>query len=451
MFTSLRQNFAFNIAVRIVLITIITAACTYVLLTKKMLFAPLVMLLLIAGLSINLFRYIRNTTKYLSHLLSSLKENAYSDALSAQNITSETAGLGTILHEVSQEFSRVSLERELHFQYLQTIIENINVGILIFEPNGALQLANSYAKNVLHAAHIRELNHLKAVDEKLYHALSGMSAGDRQVLRLYFRDQPVQLSIQLKEIVQRNLTLRIFLMQNISAELDAKEMEAWQKLTQVLTHEIMNSVTPISSLTDAIHGIITSEGHPKKLDELDDDNLQDIQHSITTISSRSKSLMKFVNAYKEFSKTPEVKPELVDVVQLTQKVIDLFGADLQTNRIKLHFLPQRKVMEAKADRVLLEQVIINLLKNAIEAVSHDGEGTISLQIRRNAKLHISLSDNGPGIPPEILEKIFIPFFTTKQKGSGIGLSLSRQILRLHNGNLWVSSTIGEGSVFTIEL
>jgi two-component system, NtrC family, nitrogen regulation sensor histidine kinase NtrY len=450
MFSSLKKNFAFNIMLRITIIIAATIVCTYVLLTKRMLFVPVVMVTLIVFLSINLLRYIRSTTKYLSYILSALKESAYSDSVAANKLTTETAGLGSILQEVSDEFARVSLERELQFQYLQTILENINVGIMVLEPDGTLQLANGFTKKMLEVSHLRNVEDLKHIDEKIYDAAATMTAGDKRVIRIHPGEKVMDLSIHLKEIVQRNKNLKIFLLQNISRELDDREVEAWQKLTQVLTHEIMNSVTPIASLSDAIQTIISENGSPVDLRLLDHDRLEDIHDSVATISSRSKGLMQFVSAYKEFAKNPELKPEFFDVIGLVQKITGLFAPDLEKNKIRLQYHFQKIAIETKADPVLIEQVLINLIKNAIDAVAHDGTGMITVQVKKDLKVQVSVSDNGRGIPAEIRDKIFIPFFTTRAKGSGVGLSLCKQIMKLHDGNIWVSSTPEEGSAFTIE-
>jgi two-component system, NtrC family, nitrogen regulation sensor histidine kinase NtrY len=450
MFSSLKRNFAFNIAIRIAIIIGATILCTYVLLTRRMLFVPIVMVMLIAFLSVNLLRYIRSTTKYLSYILSALKESTYSDSVAASKLTSETAGLGSILQEVSEEFARVTLERELHLQYIQTILENINVGIVVIEPNGKVQLVNSFTKKMLEVSHVRRTDDLKNIDEKIYSAMQTMTAGDKQVVKIHVGEKVMDLSIHLKEIVQRNKNLKIFLLQNISRELDDKEVEAWQKLTQVLTHEIMNSVTPISSLSDAIQTIISDNGKPIDLRQLDHDRLEDIHDSVATISSRSKGLMKFVSAYKEFAKNPEVKPESFDLLRLVQKITELFAPDIEKNKIRLQYNFQKTSIETKADPILIEQVLINLIKNAIEAVPHDGSGMINIHVKKEFKVQVSVSDNGVGIPPEIRERIFIPFFTTKSRGSGVGLSLCKQIMKLHDGNIWLSSVAGEGSVFTIE-
>ncbi len=445
----IRKNFAFNIIIRIVLISGISILCTYVVLTKKMLFAPLVMMMLITLISVDLIQYIKKTTKYLSYVLSALKDSTYSDTATFQGLSHKGAAFGDILREVSQEFARVSIEKELHFQFLQTIIENINVGILIMEPDHRIRLANTHVKKMLDVPSLQSASDLLKVDKKLFDALTTMNAGDRQLLKLYVSEQLLQVSIQVKEVVQRQMNLRIFILQNISSELEAKEIEAWQKLTQVLTHEIMNSVTPISSLTDAIQSMITENGKPKDLKKLDNDSVDDLHNSIATISSRSKSLMKFVGAYKEFSRVPELKSESFDLVRLVNKVVDLFSPDVAQKNIDVNVNAARESMETKGDPVLLEQVLINLVKNAVEAVERD-TGRISIHIKKNINTQVSVSDNGPGIPPDVLEKIFIPFFTTKQKGSGIGLSLSRQVLKLHHGNIRVQSSPGEGSVFTIE-
>jgi signal transduction histidine kinase len=236
--------------------------------------------------------------------------------------------------------------------------------------------------------------------------------------------------------------------------LETREIEAWHQLIRVLTHEIMNSVTPISSLTSAMQLILTNEnGSSKEPAELTRENVEDVFDSVNTVSSRAKGLLKFVQAFKEFSQPLSLNLETIDMVALLRDVIKLLTPDFHQRRITLEFYHDTLQVVAQGDKGLLEQVFINLLKNSMEASPTDGTGAISVYIHTNEKDHvrITIGDNGHGIESDVLSKIFIPFFTTKAKGSGIGLSFSRQVIKLHNGNIKVQSVVGEGTVFTVTL
>jgi signal transduction histidine kinase len=242
-------------------------------------------------------------------------------------------------------------------------------------------------------------------------------------------------------------------MQNLNEELETKEIEAWHQLMSVLTHEIMNSVTPLISLTAAVQSILgASGGERKDLSNLNAENTEDIFSSLSTIQSRSKGLLSFVNAYKEYAKPMELRLEQADVVMLTQRIINLLSPDLQKYNIQSQVHYDKQSISAQMDTALMEQVIINILKNAIEATPHDGSGIISvvIKVKGDHQVSITVSDNGGGMDSETQRRIFIPFFTTKAKGTGIGLSLSRQIMKLHNGSITVKSKPGVGTAFRIE-
>jgi two-component system, NtrC family, nitrogen regulation sensor histidine kinase NtrY len=275
---------------------------------------------------------------------------------------------------------------------------------------------------------------------------------ERHVLKVHIGEEPVQLGIQLKEIVLQGDLVKIFTLQNLSNELEEQELHAWNQLMRVLTHEIMNSVTPIVSLSSAMKQIVTAEnGGKKAVDKLSEENLDDLSSSIEAIVSRSKGLLQFVHAYKEYARPIDVHAEHTNMTDIIQHVIRLFTPDLEKNQISLQVVREYEDVAAMADRVLIEQVLINLLKNAIEAVDHRGAGAITVRCMKdeNDIVHVMIADNGPGIEPDTLNKIFIPFYTTKPKGSGIGLSLCRQIMHAHGGTIRVMSAPGEETVFTI--
>jgi signal transduction histidine kinase len=288
----------------------------------------------------------------------------------------------------------------------------------------------------------------------LLEKINALKPDERVVVKTTVGDEPLQLSIQQKQIFLQEKRVRIILIQNLHSELEAQELEAWQQLIRVLTHEIMNSVTPIVSLSGAMKSILSlANGEMKQHNLITADNIEDLTSSVQTIESRSRGLMKFVSAYKTYSKPVDLKLERFEVVGFIQRVVELISPDLEQHKISLQWNLQHASLLAKGDVPLLEQVMINLLKNAIDAVPSDGSGKITIGVlkKTNDRIHISIADNGAGIDPDTLTKIFIPFYTTKSKGSGIGLSFSKQIMKLHSGNIQVSTSLQKGSTFTVEL
>ncbi|HMI65080.1 MAG TPA: ATP-binding protein, partial [Cyclobacteriaceae bacterium] len=261
-----------------------------------------------------------------------------------------------------------------------------------------------------------------------------------------------QLTIQATELRVRGSTVKLVTLQNIQTELQRQELEAWQNLTRVLRHEIMNSITPISSLTSTLreildHDLIKKEG----IYELKNEGAEDLREGLNTIESRSKGLIKFIDAYREYTSLPNPKIRTVRLKDLIEKVALLMRPELKKTTIRFTYSCESEYLTVQADEEMIEQVLINLIKNAVESLAGSDNGKIELngKYAENALL-IEVRDNGPGIIKEAIDKIFVPFFTTKKTGSGIGLSLSRQIIQMHNGSLSVVSEPDVETVFTLK-
>jgi signal transduction histidine kinase len=249
----------------------------------------------------------------------------------------------------------------------------------------------------------------------------------------------------------RGNTVKLVTLQNIQTELQKQELEAWQNLTRVLRHEIMNSITPISSLTSTLREILEQD-LIKKEDtyELKPEGADDLREGLTTIESRSKGLIKFIDAYREYTSVPQPKLKSIRIKDLIEKVAQLLRPEFKKTSIQFTYKSDSEYLTIQADEEMIEQVLINLIKNAIEALENVPNGKIVLTGTVNDNVVIiEVTDNGPGIIPEAIERIFIPFFTTKKSGSGIGLALSRQIMQMHNGSLTVKSEPDVKTTFTL--
>lgn len=443
------KNFSSNIIIRVFLVAGLATLLAFILIEGNSLFLPLVTGIALLICCIELIQYIHKSTRDVTHLLLSLRQNVYTDKLSATR-GAVSPDLAEIVRDVTDEFARVSMERELHYQYLNALNENIGVGILSFDEKQKLLMANPAARSLLMIPRLSTLNDLSFIDSRLPMLMKTMTASDKEVIGVTIGNDRLDLSIQLKEIVLDNKPVRIYLLQNIHAELQSKELQAWQQLTRVLTHEIMNSVTPISSLSDAIRTILTGNKSPKTLSDLTQENVDDVHDAVVTISSRSKGLIKFVQAYKSFTTVPKVQLSTFDLGIMISRVTTLVAAEVQKLNINFTFERSKESVFVTGDEVLLEQVLLNLIKNAMEAVDHHGMGRVGIRFgKTSSHVFISVVDNGPGVEPGIIDEIFVPFFTTRKSGSGIGLSLSRQIMSLHRGSVKVTSKPGEGAIFTM--
>jgi two-component system, NtrC family, nitrogen regulation sensor histidine kinase NtrY len=447
------KNFRLNIFIRVALIVGLAIAIALVLSQRPSLFIPAALALVLAGATVNLIIYIEKSNRDLTHFLLSIRQGAFTETFPSGKRGKKFEELSGALNDVVAEFARVNLEKELHHQFLEALNENISVAILTFDDAGKLMTINPAAKKLINLPFFSRLEDFKKVNPILLEKIQSIKPEQKIVIPLQINTVQQQVGIQLKEIVLQQKLIRIFLLQNLNSELEAKEIDAWQQLMRVLTHEIMNSVTPIVSLSQAIRTILsTPDGDPKSLAELERDNLEDVYSGINTIESRSRGLVRFVSAYKEYARPVELKIEDVDLTETIKNIVSLVTPDIEQRAIRI-IVDAPDHVHAKLDRTLIDQVIINILKNAIEAVKHDGTGQITLTLNKtvNDCIQLTIADNGEGMDTDTLNNIFIPFFTTKPGGSGIGLSFSRQIIRQHGGTLQVSSEAGVGTVFTIEL
>jgi nitrogen fixation/metabolism regulation signal transduction histidine kinase len=325
----------------------------------------------------------------------------------------------------------------------------VRTGILSYDIDGNIQLMNTNAKRFMGITAIKNIKELIQINPKLYHAVNSVEAGKSE---LYKSGNDLYLTIQSTELRIRGIDVKLITLQNIQPELQKQELEAWQNLTRVLRHEIMNSITPISSLTSTLREILEHDMQRKDSHyELKEEGADDLKEGLSTIENRSKGLIKFIDAYREYTSLPKPKMATVRLKDLIEKVAQLLKTELRKTNIEFHYEYSSEYLTIQADAEMIEQVLINLLKNAIEALAETYQPSLQLIGRYDeSAVKIEVIDNGPGIIKEALEHIFVPFYTTKRTGSGIGLSLSRQIMQMHNGTLSVESDPEVKTVFTMK-
>lgn len=414
-----------------------------------MIFAAGLTSIIIIGQLVELYRFTSQTNRKLTRFLESVK---YSDFLSGfandNKLGRSFRELNTAFNEVLEAFRNTRTEKEEHWQYLNTIVQQVRTGIISFDPDGQVQLMNTNAKRFIGIASLKNVNELADTNPKLYQALMEVQSGKST---LYKSGNEYLLTLQATELRIRGNTVKLVTLQNIQNELQKQELDAWQNLTRVLRHEIMNSITPISSLTSTLreildHDMTKVENHY----ELQSEGAEDLREGLTTIENRSKGLIKFIDAYREYTSLPQPKIKSIRVNDLLEKVAQFMKPELKKTPIQFGYHCDSEYITIQGDEEMIEQVLINLIKNAMEAL----EQVENPRIELNGSFHdnavsIEVIDNGSGIIPEAIERIFIPFFTTKKTGSGIGLALSRQIMQMHNGSLTVKSEPDVKTVFTL--
>jgi len=312
-----------------------------------------------------------------------------------------------------------------------------------------VQLINTNAKRFMGITSIKNIHELIQINPKLFHAINSVESGKSE---LYKGSNELYLTVQSTDLRIRGIDVKLVTLQNIQPELQKQELEAWQNLTRVLRHEIMNSITPISSLTSTLREILDHEMIKRDTHyELNPEGADDLREGLSTIENRSKGLIKFIDAYREYTSLPKPVIQTVRLKDLIEKVAQLMRTELKKTNVDFQYEYSSEYLTIQADAEMIEQVLINLLKNAIEALHETPDPTLRLVGRYDDNaIKIEVIDNGSGIIKEALEHIFVPFYTTKRTGSGIGLSLSRQIMQMHNGSITVESEPEVRTIFTLK-
>ncbi|MCK5372346.1 MAG: GHKL domain-containing protein [Cyclobacteriaceae bacterium] len=355
-------------------------------------------------------------------------------------------------NRIIENFRKVKLEKEMEQQYFQYSIKHVDTGLISIDEQGKVELFNEAAKRLLHLEYVQNIHGFNRIKEGLADQFRNLTPGKQDMVKLVREHEILSLSIRAAEFKLQEKHIKLISLQNIKNELDEQELDSWQKLIRVLTHEIINSVSPITLLSSTLVKMFEEDGKPKKLTDLEEGQIENALKGLQAISKRSKGLSRFVDSYKSLSKIPEPVIGSVSVNELFEHILTLMKKDIESHDIQIFSNVKPIDLEINADEKLIEQVLINLLKNAIEAGKDEDDFKIELSgYEERGNVKIEVSDNGPGISSEVIDNIFVPFFTTKKEGSGIGLSLSKQILRRHGGNIEVVSKEDVGATFTVTL
>jgi two-component system, NtrC family, nitrogen regulation sensor histidine kinase NtrY len=398
-----------------------------------------------------LIEYLDRSNENIASFLDSISFDDLSYSFKTQSDDPVVQRLHRELNEAMSKLRSARREKDSEFLFFKNIVMHVGIGLIIFREDGRIEIFNSAARRLLKINRAENINDLREVSEPLVQVFLKLKTGGRELFRLKIGEDLVQLSVYAIELTLRGENVKLISLQNIQSELEEKEMEAWQNLVRVLTHEIMNSVTPISSLAGIVEEELKQHMESSQPEPLTEEQLQDIHLSLQTISKRSEGLIHFVKEFRSLTNIPKPRQVVIPVKSCLEELCMLHRKELMEKNIHLDISVYPEDLTISADKNMVEQVIINLLKNAIQSFEDQENKQITLKafLTEKSRPVISIRDNGTGIDPDALDKIFIPFFTTKKSGSGIGLSLSRQIMRQHQGTLTVKSTVGKGTEFVM--
>ncbi len=419
-----RKHFRTLTIVQVLLLVMTIVVLAWSVLSTDHFAVPLVIAAVVLLQVVGLLHYVESHVSTLEEFFAAVNYEDFTRRFVEDNVDVE---LKEAFNRILARFQDARAERDIQAGYLETVVKHIPVPFIAARTDGSLSLVNNPARRLTGLPALRHLDQLAELDPQLPTLMQAIEPGSQQLLQTRLRDVPAELRVSVSEIRMSGETERLYSIENLSGELTARESSAWRNLIRVLTHEIMNTLTPVTSLAQTT---VTM------LDETE--ATDDIREAVTTIARRSEGLMNFVSRYRELLKVPQPEPETVRVLDALNSVTALMANELGGVRLDIDVVPAS--LEVYADRQLLDQVLINLVRNAADAT----RDIDSPEMRLSAKLDfgrviIRITDNGPGIPEEIVDQIFVPFFTTRRTGSGIGLSLSRQIMTAHCGEIVVES------------
>ena len=447
------KNFRLNIIFRIILLAVVLFLF-FLSINKEDNYrvTPFLLAIIIIFLVFSLIRYVDKTNRDLTSFLESIRFSEFTRTFQIEGMGQSFDELNRAFNDVINDFQKVRSEKEEHFHYLQSIVQNIDVSIIAYRKDGTVEMINKSAKQLFQIHSLKNIKGLEQLSQDLVNTLINISPGENTLVKVQDQDDILQLAIYATEFKVKDKLIILATINNIQNVLEEQETEAWQKLIRVLTHEIMNSITPIASLSSTLEIMlkgITDGGNINE--DLDLETVMEILQALQTINKRSTGLLHFVNTYRNLTRIPKPNFRIFPVKELYKNIYLLMEEEINSAKVNFVSSIEPENIEVSADEQLIEQVIINLIRNSMHALEKRKSPSIELKafMNKRGRVTMQVTDNGNGILPDVLDKIFIPFFTTKQTGSGIGLSLSRQILRLHNGTITAHSVPEEETVFTL--
>jgi len=449
----IHYRFYINLVIRVILLTLTSLMLAYAVFQRDDLYIAVNVLLLLIIQVFLLFNYVNRVNRDLTHFFSAVSNDdstvVYKKTASGRSFEK----LYELFDQINQRIQHLKMENSRRTFYLQHLVNNAGIGILSYTSMGKIDILNPAAKQLLNLSFFKKIQHLDDIDKVLVAQLKEIKSGEQRLLKTKAKDEPLPLSIRASEFPILGETIRLLTFQSIKNELEENELVSWQKLIRTLTHEIMNSIGPISSTIKTIRSfyekvVVESSEEPVNFPK---EVLTDTLRGLDIIDERAQGMLEFVNKFRSLTILPSLNYTDVKVNDLLMGIERLFGSEIESHRIKLSVVVDPESLCIKADKQLLEQVLINLVTNSIHSVKEKSEKKIKLAAFTDytGKVWIQVSDNGKGISEDIIDKVFVPFFTTRENGSGIGLSLSRQIMRLHSGKISFTSVPGIETVFTL--
>jgi two-component system nitrogen regulation sensor histidine kinase NtrY len=438
---ALHRRFYALVVVRVLLLVVTIFTFAFIFGRADMIINHVIIASVIIVQIIEMVHFVNRTNRELARLFNSIVHHDFAITFREGNFGKSFKELEVSLNAMIESYKTVKIEREAQYHLLQRLVTNLNIAIIAVQNNADISIINPAAEKLIGETGAKSWKILEQLKPSFTRLIEEIGDNGRKLAEWKIGGESKMLSIDVSTNLLLDLPHRLIIVQDINQEIEQKEIEAWHKLIRILTHEIMNSVTPISSLTETTQSMLTSkDGKLRKATELTDEVISDIEFSLRTIQKRSEGLLQFVETYRTLSKVPKPILAPVDIESLFASVEQLMREEMSKNKILFQVKISTSTNVVPMDRILVEQVLINLISNSTHALAGRPEPKIILSAYDGDRsLIIEVYDNGHGISDKVLGHIFVPFFSTRQEGSGIGLSLSKQIMSSHGGNITVKS------------
>lgn len=445
------RQFSVLLAVRLLIVGVAMALLIWFILKPGYAGATFIMAAIFLGTVAELWRHVYRTNKELTRFLNAARYADFSQRFEFEDIGAGFGPLGNAFSDILERFRSKRADQEADLKHLRALVEHIPVPLLTVHNDDTITLQNNAARRLFGAAHVTRLNDLRQFGASFGESVANAVPGRRELVTFAVEDIEYQLTLATTEIVTAGELDRLISLQDIQSELDVTQAQAWQDLVRVLTHEIMNSITPVTSLAKTATELVEDVRDKNERDEPIASDLDDLHSAIGTVARRSDSLVQFVDSYRQLTRLAPAEKKRIAVSELFDAVSRLSAAEWPDGEVVFSITVTPPGLDVYADRDLVEPVLLNLLRNAVQATANVSQPNIQIggRMNRRGNVVLEVSDNGPGVPIDMASKIFVPFFTTKKEGSGVGLALARQIMIAHSGFVTLGKSESGGARFSL--
>jgi len=445
------RRFSVFLAIRLIIIGAGITASLWLMLQPGLHSATILAIGFVAITTAELWWFISRTNREVSRFLDAARYADYSQRFSLEDIGTGFGELGDTFTDILDRMYDQRADQEIEVRRLRALIDHIPVPLLTVHGDDSITLQNNASRRLFGASHVTQLANLRQFGAGFHDAVAEAVPGNRELVTFSVEGIEYQLTLATTENIVAGESHRLVSLQDIQSELDVTQAQAWQDLVRVLTHEIMNSITPVTSLATTAADVVDEVLKKSEPNSPIAEDLNDLRDAVHTVARRSDSLMQFVHSYRQITRLAPAEKKRLGIADLFDSASRLAEAEWPGSETILDRHIDPVELDVYADRDLLEPVVLNLLRNALQATKDLAHARINLngRLNRRGNVVIEVCDNGPGIPADLEKKIFVPFFTTKEEGSGVGLALARQVMTAHGGFIRVGQNEGGGAKFTL--